>query len=482
MFRNLNLTTKLMFTFVPLFVVLIADSYIVNNRAQEAAMLDQAKISAIQRAQIVKEALVAQMVDKYKVDDKFLERLQHVGGLNDLYIRIKVDNLRLLEDLVDSTRSERLAKRMQYAIAKGSIGDQVFEMGNAIFLEKENELEAIVPFKAEKKCLACHEVRVGDVLGAAHISVPLVSIKEAIDENSQRLAISTAGFALLLLIVSYFLFRSLIQKPIRSLLIATEALERGNLNHEIPIAKSNDELGILSKSFDKMRRALKQSQEALRTSMVGQVATSLMRDFRAPMRQILDAIQQIEKETLPEEQKSVQAEKARSAVATMNKMAQDLLDFTAGDLKVNIQPCNIQSVINYVGDSVKQDLERDLIKLELHHGFQGTAPLDYERTTRALINIVAYSANYVPPDGIIRIETERREASLSISISGNGSTIPVQFRDRIFEPFVKIVQEKGVGLSLALAKRVVEVQGGTCEVESVEGKGNTFRIRLPLNS
>ena len=64
-------------------------------------------------------------------------------------------------------------------------------------------------------------------------------------------------------------------------------------------------------------------------------------------------------------------------------------------------------------------------------------------------------------------------------ISDNGNGIPQQFRDRIFEPFTKLVQEKGLGLALALAKRIIDIQGGKIELQSEEGKGTTFAISMP---
>ena len=481
MFRNLKLTTKLLLTFVPIFLILVAGSYILNNTSQENAMLDQAKVTAIQRAQIVREALVNQMVEKYKVEDTFLSRLQQVGGLQDLFIWINVDNLHFTEDLIDSARIARLTLRMNAALAKGDEGLPVFKSGNALFIQREDQMEAIVPFKAEKKCQTCHAVEIGHVLGVAHISVPLTDIKAAIQSNSQQNAVITASFALVILLLAYWLFKGLVQKPVKNLLEATEAMSRGNMNFEMTMSNSNDEIGALSQSFDKMRKALKQSQDALRTSTVGQIATSLMRDFRAPLRQIVSSIDQIDKGNPPPEQKSELSEMVRGSVLTMNKMAQDLLDFTSGDVKVNKMPSRVASVVDYVAEAVKPDLQKDSIALEVHHGYKGNVSLDYERTARALINIISYSSNYVPPDGTIRLTTEESGGSVIIKVSDNGSAILPQFRDRIFEPFVKIVQEKGVGLSLALAKRVIEVQGGSIQVDSAEGKGNIFTITLPLS-
>ncbi|MGB2868265.1 MAG: HAMP domain-containing sensor histidine kinase [Bacteroidota bacterium] len=480
MFRNLKLSTKLVLTFVPLFVFLILESYYLTDQSQEKAMLEQAKNAAIQRAQIVRETLVSQMVEKYKIEDSYLERLQRVGGLKDLYVRIRPENLHLTEDLVDSARTERLNRRMQFAMAKGEAGNEVFQTGSALFINRGEALEAVVPFKAEKKCQACHEVPINHVLGVAHIQIPLTEINKAIAENSRRTGFISLGFAGVFLLIGMLLYRTLIQKPVRDLLAATEAMGQGNLAYAMNVSPSNDELGLLSQSFDRMRKALKQSQEALRTSMVGQIATSLTRDFRAPMRQILGAVEQIEKGTVNDQTRIRLCTTARTSVVDMNKMAQDLLDFTTGDLKVNMRACNVPSVLSYVADAVKQDLERDMVRLELEQGYQGSAPLDYERIGRAMINIVSYAVNYIPPGGVIRISTAVQGAMVVFKIADNGNGIPPQFRDKIFEPFTKLVQEKGLGLALSLAKRIVDVQGGRIELQSEEGKGTTFTITMPL--
>ena len=480
MFSDLKLSTKLLLTFVPAFLVLVSGSYFLNNRTQEDAMLDQAKTTAIQRAHIVREALVSQMVDKYKVDDGFLSRLQQVGGLQDLFIWINVDNLHFTEDLIDSARIARLTVRMNSALARGNEGLPVFQTGNALFIQRENDMEAIVPFKAEKKCLTCHSVEIGHVLGVAHISVPLTDIKSAIQSSSQQTAMISASFALIILLLGYWLFRGLVQKPVKHLVEATEAISQGNLNFETSVSRSNDELGILSQSFDNMRRALKQSQDALRTSTVGQIASSLIRDFRAPLRQIVSSVDQLDKESPTAEQKAELCDTVRSSVVTMNKMAQDLVDFTTGDLKSNKMQCDVSSIVDYVANAVRPDLQKDSITLEVVHGYQGKAAIDYERTARAIINIVNYSSNYVPPGGKIRISSEEQKNSVVIKVSDNGSAIPAQFKNRVFEPFVKIVQEKGVGVSLAIAKRIIEIQGGSVDVQSLEGRGNSFTLLLPI--
>jgi signal transduction histidine kinase len=476
----MRLSTKLLITFVPLFMVAIGGIYLLTVSASEEQMLEQAKDAAFQKSFIVREALVSQMIDRYKVEDGFLNRIRTAGGLTDLYIRIRPENLHLMEDLQDSARTARLTVRMQEAMAKGNIGDEVFSTGNAMYIRREEDFEAIIPFKAEKKCRTCHEVEVGHVLGVAHLRIPLDEINRSIQSNSTRTALVSFGFAAVSLAIGFVFYRTLIQKPVQQLVNATEELRKGNLNYQMGMKKSNDELGQLAESFDRMRKALKQSQEALRTSTVGQIAQSLIRDFRAPMRGILMSVEQILHGSNDEERKQL-IETVKGSVQTMQKITQDLLEFTTGELKANKMACRIPQVISYVEQMVRVDLEREGIRLEIVQGFQGSAPVDYDRFARALINIINYAANYVPPEGFIRVSTAVENNNLVVKVEDNGSGIPEAFLDRIFEPFVKVVQEKGVGLDLALARRMVDMQDGRILVESVEGKGTRFTITMPMS-
>ena len=484
MFRNLRLSTKLLLTFVPLFVIAIAVSGDVNIAFQEDLIQKQALQSAGQKAQIVREALVNQMVDNQQVKDEFLDRIQHVAGLNNLYIRFTPENLHLREFLDDSTRAARLKKRVDFANSKDDIdlqyGNEALATGEQRWLRTGDNFRAMIPFSAEKKCLSCHEVQINQTLGVAHIEFPLSDVLASVKESSLRSAMISIGFSLFSIILGFILYRTLIQKPIKKLEIAAAEIGKGNLNFEMDAAGAKDELGNLARSFDQMRGALKQSQEAVRMSTVGQVASSLIHEFRTPMREILAAIDQIQRSPLDEEKKLHACESARASVQLVNKMTQDLLDYTTGELKVDKKLTNISQLVRTIASQVKADLDRENINFEVVTGYDGTVILDPERTGRSVVNIISYAQNYVPPKGMIRLSTEIVGSDLVLKISDNGSGIPAQFMDKIFEPFVKIVKGKGVGVELALAKRMIEKQGGKIVVTSQVEKGTTYSIMMPL--
>ncbi|MBI2427722.1 MAG: hypothetical protein HYV29_02825 [Ignavibacteriales bacterium] len=165
MFRNMSIAAKLFLTFVPIFVVGIAVSVYLNNMYQEEQMQAQALESASQKAHIVRESLVNMMVESQIVDDKYLERVQKVAELNDLYIRIDTAKLHLAEDFMDSTRIVRLWERVVLAQQKdeydNEYGNEVLATGQQKWVRIGDNFRAMIPFKAEKKCQRCHDVQIG---------------------------------------------------------------------------------------------------------------------------------------------------------------------------------------------------------------------------------------------------------------------------------------------------------------------------------
>ena len=484
MFRNLRLSTKLLITFVPIFIIAIAVSGDVNIAFQEDLIQKQALQSAGQKAQIVREALVNQMVENQQVKDEFLDRIQHVAGLNNLYIRMTPGNLHLREFLEDSTRTARLMKRVEFANSKDEIdvqyGNEVLATGEQKWLRTGDNFRAMVPFKAEKKCLSCHEVPLGQTLGVAHIEFPLSDVLSSIKESSVRSGMISVGFSFFSIILGFVFYRTLIQKPIRKLEAAADEIGKGNLSYEMEVSEAKDELGNLSRTFNQMKNALRQSQEAVRMSTVGQVASSLIHDFRSPMKEVLSAIDQIQRGQLNEEKKMHACESARAAVQLVNKMTQDLFDYTTGELKVDKKLTDVPQLLRAISSEAKPDLDRENIAFETSAGYDGTIILDPDRTRRALVNIISYAQNYVAKGGKIRLSSEIIGNELLMKITDNGSGIPDAFKEKIFEPFVKIVKGKGVGIEMALAKRMIEKQGGRIQIASKEGKGSTYSIVMPM--
>lgn len=109
---------------------------------------------------------------------------------------------------------------------------------------------------------------------------------------------------------------------------------------------------------------------------------------------------------------------------------------------------------------------------------------DPVRLEQVLVNLVSNAFKYSPAGGCVRVTLERQGDEAMLAVSDQGIGISPEDAARIFEPFQRVgtLRDRvpGVGLGLAVTRRLVEAHGGRIEVESTSGKGSTFRVRLPV--
>ncbi len=110
--------------------------------------------------------------------------------------------------------------------------------------------------------------------------------------------------------------------------------------------------------------------------------------------------------------------------------------------------------------------------------------VEADRIRQILVNLLTNAHDYSPEGASIEVTARVVGDEVEIAVSDNGPGIPENQMEHIFERFVRgdagLTQRVGgTGLGLAIAKSLVELHGGTIEVESTPGRGSTFRFRLP---
>ena len=86
----------------------------------------------------------------------------------------------------------------------------------------------------------------------------------------------------------------------------------------------------------------------------------------------------------------------------------------------------------------------------------------------------------MPEGGTITMASRQEDSSVVLSVSDTGMGIPEEIRRKVFEPFFSTKASKGSGLGLSVTMGLITKHGGSIDVESTEGKGTTFNIRLPM--
>jgi signal transduction histidine kinase len=109
---------------------------------------------------------------------------------------------------------------------------------------------------------------------------------------------------------------------------------------------------------------------------------------------------------------------------------------------------------------------------------------DRDQLTQVLVNLLDNALRHTPSGGRVTVTVTREDAEAVIRVRDTGVGIPFADLPRVFERFYVVDRSRsrehtGTGLGLAIAKHLVEAQGGTIRAESVYGQGATFTVRLP---
>jgi signal transduction histidine kinase len=165
----------------------------------------------------------------------------------------------------------------------------------------------------------------------------------------------------------------------------------------------------------------------------------------------------------------------------------DLMDISrinTGNLKLDMRPVELSTVINAALDAVRPTAAAKHIQFRvmLDPG-PGLVFGDLNRLQQVVWNLLSNAIKFTPREGSIQIRLARVASQLEVAVSDNGKGISQEFLPRVFEPFSQsdtASKYGGLGLGLAIARELVELHGGTIEVKSPgEGLGSTFRIKLP---
>ena len=170
----------------------------------------------------------------------------------------------------------------------------------------------------------------------------------------------------------------------------------------------------------------------------------------------------------------------------MNRMVGDFLDVSlieANRLTLHLEPCELDVLARSVVDFFWDVSEKH--RLELSSPAEAVPILgDVTRLEQVLNNLVSNAIKYSPAGGAIRVTVEKSAAKASVSVSDEGFGISPDDLKRLFQPFQRLGTPgediPGIGLGLSVTRKLVEAHKGTIEVESVLGKGSTFRVHLPL--
>ncbi|HSZ63331.1 MAG TPA: ATP-binding protein [Terriglobales bacterium] len=307
----------------------------------------------------------------------------------------------------------------------------------------------------------------------------------------QRHVISTAvlvgGAGILAAVLASLWFAARVSRPVISLAEASRRVAAGDLNAKVEV-ESNDELGELAASFNRMTEDLVQQKDravqAERVAAWRELARRLAHELKNPLFPLQVTVENLmrAKEKSAEMFEEVFHESTATLLEEINNLKTIIGRFS--EFSRMPQPQRHPMQVNDVVRSVLRVFQAQLqnrgqisVRTELADALPEISA-DSDLLHRALQNLVLNAIDAMPQGGELTIRTASLGDRVELSVSDTGSGLTQEECGRLFTPYYTTKQH-GTGLGLAIVQSVVSDHGGKISVESTKEKGTTFRVELP---
>jgi PAS domain S-box-containing protein len=235
---------------------------------------------------------------------------------------------------------------------------------------------------------------------------------------------------------------------------------------------------LVEKRTEELTRAQERLIKSERLAAVGELATMVGHDLRNPLQSINNATYYVSNELLrlPVSQKAIEMlQVINDSVDYADKIIRDLQDFSSTKKSI-VKKTNINTIVKETLSQVETPRNIELIT-ELGHFPRIEA--DKNQIKRTFLNLAVNGIQAMENGGRLKVSTKKTKDFIEVSFEDTGIGLPKEKMKKLFTPFFT-TKAKGLGMGLAICKKFVESHGGSIEVESEEGKGSTFTVKLPI--
>ncbi|HVN67882.1 MAG TPA: ATP-binding protein, partial [Candidatus Sulfotelmatobacter sp.] len=306
-------------------------------------------------------------------------------------------------------------------------------------------------------------------------------------------------------------FARSIEKPIKELILGTEAVSRGELGYSIPVS-SNDEVGKLAEAFNRMTKDLRDSQERLilseKLASLGTMAAGMAHEIKNPLVSLRTFTQLLQQKWDDKEFRDKFSAIIPHEIERINRIAESLLKFgrpmKPEFTKVDVNALLEEVLLLFESESKKNNVRVTKILADLPE-ISG----DPGQLSQAFVNIIKNGIEAMAEKGgelivktdigeVVRLGKMRRQGVMKgdemiwgeeeeatkptpvvfVEITDTGEGISDNNLKSLFDPFFT-TKMTGTGMGLPITLRIIEEHKGSIKVRSKAGKGTTFIVTLP---
>jgi signal transduction histidine kinase len=295
-------------------------------------------------------------------------------------------------------------------------------------------------------------------------------------------AIACIGM-LAMALIGYFIAQT-ITAPVEELVRVTQSVSDGSFQQRARI-RTRDEIGMLAQSFNEMVEKLLSYKQRLveseKLATAGQMAAGLAHEIRNPLTSI-KMLGQVLRGRLKDEPENQQMLFSMvHEIDRLDRIIKELIERTKpGELRLEWEDLGL--LVAEVARLTEENLAaRDiLIEYFLEPGLP-KIHMDREKIMQVLWNLILNARDAMPHGGRMVIATRRGEdATVEITVEDSGGGLGADDPESLFRPFYTTKPE-GMGLGLAISRKIVERHGGSLILENRSEGGARARVRLPVS-
>jgi signal transduction histidine kinase/CheY-like chemotaxis protein len=355
------------------------------------------------------------------------------------------------------------------------------------------------------------------------VNIPMANVLMVADEI-QNYVLLVSGISIFIIAFILYLIAGSITKPILALAGTAKTLGEGNFDAEVPLSRSRDEIGILSRAFKVMAEkindligklqnyakeleeknnnlnklneqlivAKEQAEDSSRAK--SGFLSNMSHEMRTPLNAII-GMTAIGKSASGADRKDYAFGKIEDASAHLLGVINDVLDMSKIEAnKMDLAKVEfsfekmLKKVVNVINFRVEE--KKQSFYLNIDKNIPARLLGDDQRLSQVITNLLSNAVKFTPEEGSVRLEArlEREEGgvcTILFEVSDTGIGISGEQQTRLFNTFQQAdsgTSRKfgGTGLGLVISKRIIELMGGRIWIESELGKGAVFSFTIQM--
>jgi signal transduction histidine kinase len=243
----------------------------------------------------------------------------------------------------------------------------------------------------------------------------------------------------------------------------------------------------------RVERALRERNAALEAAdrLKSEFIANVSYELRTPLNAIIGFAEMLDQRYFGELNER-QAEYSQNILEASNRLLtliNDILDVAtidAGYLQLECRPVDVQEMLSGVGMLASERARsRDIHFTIQANGDLGKIIADERRLKQALYSVISNGLKFTPPSGSIVLAATRTDGHVEFRVTDTGIGIDPEYHAAVFEKFARVSSQGrsfGMGLGLALVKKLIELHGGRVELVSEPGQGTTITCFVPLDA